>query len=75
MKRPAELFQGPRLLDVLAPPANPWLRRGPRSGRLPEGIRVVRHSSDKGDDDEVGALAALERRQRARARWREFAET
>ncbi len=75
MTRAVELRPAPRLLDVLSPPPNPWLRTGPRASCLPDGIHVIRHSSDKGDDDETGALEALERRQRTRTRWREFAES
>ncbi len=75
MSRAVEARQVLRLVDILSPPPNPWLRTGPRASCLPAGIRVIRHSSDKGDDDESGALEALEQRQRTRARWREFAES
>ncbi len=68
-KHPCPAQQQESLMDVLAPPQNPWLReleRG-KSGRLPAGIRIVRHveggqadegSVNLGDRKEAGSQTA-----------------
>ncbi len=43
------------LMDVLAPPANPWLREILKhKATIPPGVRVVRFSEE--DEDRLGSM-------------------
>ena len=48
-----------RLIDILDPPDNPWLRKiSQRNAHLPIGVRVVRLSGDDDDDQFSEPLAS-----------------
>ena len=43
----------PRLMDVIAPPINPWLHRimSAKAADLPDGVRLVRFENPDDDTD------------------------